>query len=106
MDFHALKGVFNLHHGQTEFMDYFYKRFDSALDTCKLKGCNETSFPGLEKYGDDNKDARQHMAAMCIIKTADPQHSYHICNELENGTTLGYFTNMCPKTIAKDYVML
>ena len=36
--FHALNRVFNLRQGQTDSMDYFYKRFDSTLATCNFKG--------------------------------------------------------------------
>ena len=31
--FNALKGVFNLRQDQTKSKDYFYKSFDSSLDT-------------------------------------------------------------------------
>ena len=51
-DLHALKGVFNLRHCEMEFMDYFYKSFDSTLAPCKLAGCDATSFTGLDKHND------------------------------------------------------
>ena len=63
-------------------MDYFYKRIYYSLATCKLKSCNATIFPGLEKYADETKDAGQHMAAMCTIKKSEPQLFSNLWNEL------------------------
>ena len=74
-------------------MDFPYKMFDYELAT----------FPGLEKHADNDKYYGQHMAVMCIIKKSDPQELYHLCNDLENGTILGEYADMYPKTIAKAY---
>ena len=92
VDFHHIKGAFNLTQGHTEPMDYFYKHFEYYLATCKFTVCNATSFTGLEKHADDIKDVGQCMAAMCIIKTDDPQRFSHLWNQLGNGTILGYYT--------------
>ena len=45
------------------------------------------------------------MAAMCLIKKADPQRFYNLWNELYNGTIFGESTDMYPKTAAKAYGM-
>ena len=66
--------------------------------------CNQ--FLDLGKHTDDINESRERMAAMCIIKKADPQRFSHTYNELENGTILGESNNIYPKTIAKDYAML
>ena len=84
-------------------MDYFYKRFDYLIDTCKLMGFDVTILTSLNKHSDDTKYAGKWMDAMCIIETADAQHLYNICNELENGKVLGESTDMYPDTIAKAY---
>ena len=62
-------------------MDYFYKRFDSTLATCNFKGWNAAIFEGLDEYADDTKDSGQHVADMCLIKTADSQIFSHIWND-------------------------
>ena len=49
MDFHGLKGVFNLCQVQTESMDYFCKRFGSDFITCKFTGCDANSFSSFEE---------------------------------------------------------
>ena len=43
------------------------------------------------------------MDETCLIKTTDPQLFSNLCNDLENGTILGYSTNMYHKTIVKAY---
>ena len=75
-------------------MDYFYKRFDYPLATCKLMVCDATSFTVLEKHGDHAKDSWQHMDVMCLIETYKPQLFYNHWNELDNGTILGEYTYM------------
>ena len=72
-------------------MDSLYKRFDSTLATCKLMGCDETSFPDLEKHDDDTKGYGHCMDARCLIKTSDPQRFSHIWNESEKGTIIGEY---------------
>ena len=88
-ELHSLNGVFNLRQGHMESMDYFYKRFDSFLTICKFTGCDETSFPCLDKHSGGIKDSGKHMDAMCIIESTQPQLFSHIWNGLENGTILG-----------------
>ena len=70
---HSLKGVFNLRQFHMQSVDSFYKHFYSSVATCKLMGCDATSFTGLEKHDDDTKDSSQHMDAVCLIKTYEPQ---------------------------------
>ena len=74
--------------------------FDSSPSTCKLTGCDDTSFPGSEKHNGDAKDSGKHMADIFLVETDGPQLFSHLCNELENGTILGESTDMYPETIS------
>ena len=87
-------------------MEYFYKRFDYSLATCKLMVCDETIFTGLEKHGNYAKDAWKHMAVMCLIETYIPQLFYHLCNDSDNGIIFGKYTYIYPKNISKAYDVL
>ena len=46
------------------------------------------------------------MAAMCLIKTAEPQCFYHVWNELENGTIIVESTIMYPGNISENSTRL
>ena len=63
--------------------------------------CNH--FLDLDKHADDIKDSGQHLAAMCLIETADSQFLSYLWNGLKNCTILVDSTNMYPKTVSKAY---
>ena len=81
-EFTHYKGCVYLHQCQTDSMDYFYRRFDYFVATCKLTGYNANSFTGWYKHTDDIKYDGQHMSVICLIKTSDQKQFYHIYNEL------------------------
>ena len=83
MALHSLKGVYNLRQFHMQSVDSFYKHSYSFLVTFKLMGCDATSFTGLENHGDDTKDSSQHMDAVCLIKTYEPQRFYNLFYGLE-----------------------